>query len=282
MIRVFEHISQLQSHLKDATEKGLTVGFVPTMGALHSGHLSLIRESNSDNDLTVCSIFVNPTQFNDPNDLKNYPRNFDTDLKMLEEAACDVVFHPSVEEMYPAPVNEKFDFGELETVMEGVHRPGHFNGVAVVVKRLFDIVKPHRAYFGLKDYQQIVIIHKMTKDLGLPIEIVPCDIIREENGLAKSSRNQLLTENERKQAGMIHRTLKHVKIKSGFNSISEIKQYVEQQFRKVKNCKLEYFEIVDMYSLKPLNSWAESTHVVGCIAVYFGKVRLIDNIIIFS
>lgn len=256
--------------------------FVPTMGALHKGHLSLIRESKNENDITVCSIFVNPTQFNNPDDLKNYPRNFDDDLKLLEKDSCDVVFHPAVEEMYPVPSEETFDFGDLERVMEGAFRPGHFNGVATVVKRLFEIVKPTRAYFGLKDYQQLVIIHKMTKDFNLPVEIIPCKIVREKNGLAMSSRNQLLSSSEKKQAEILYKTLKYVKLRSGFASVSEIRSQVERQFRKAKNVKLEYFEIADMYTLKPLKSWTDSNHPIACIAAYVGKVRLIDNIIIFS
>ena len=259
-----------------------SLGFVPTMGALHKGHLSLIRESRKDNDITVCSVFVNPNQFNNPNDLKNYPRDFDRDLEMLQQEKCDAVFHPSVEVMYPSPPNETFDFGELDKVMEGAFRPGHFNGVATVVKRLFEIVRPGRAYFGLKDYQQLVIIHKMTTDLGLPVEIVPCSIVREKDGLAMSSRNQLLSEAEKKQALLLHKTLKFVKVRAGFATISEIKEYVDKQFRKQKNIKLEYFEIVDMYSLKTLRSWAESNHAIACIAAWVGKVRLIDNIILFS
>jgi pantoate--beta-alanine ligase len=282
MIQVFEKIAPLRTSLEDVAQNGRTVGFVPTMGSLHAGHTSLIRESKKDNDITVCSVFVNPTQFNNRDDLKNYPRDFDADLAMLEKEKCDVVFHPAVEEMYPEPPSEKFDFGQLEKVMEGAFRPGHFNGVATVVKRLFEIVKPNRAYFGLKDYQQLVIIHKMTMDLGLPVEIVPCAIIREKGGLAMSSRNQLLSESEKKQARLLHKTLKFVKVRAGFATILEIKEYVEKQFRKQKNMKLEYFEIVDMYSLKPLRSWAESNNAIACIAVWVGKVRLIDNIILFS
>lgn len=283
MIQVFEHIDSLQKHLNKEKGSGKTIGFVPTMGALHEGHLSLIQASQKDNDLTVCSIFVNPTQFNDPNDLRNYPRNFESDLELLKSKSCDVIFLPSVDEVYPESLpKQTFDFGPLESVMEGAHRPGHFNGVATVVKRLFDIVQPHHAYFGLKDFQQLAIIHKMTKDLELPIEIVPCKIIREEHGLAMSSRNELLGKKERKQAGIIYNTLKHVKNKAGFESIAEIKEHVNKVFGKQNNCKLEYFEIVDLYTLKPMNSWAESMHVIACIAVYFGNVRLIDNIILFS
>lgn len=282
MTQVFENIEPLQKYLNSGRKSGKTIGFVPTMGALHKGHLSLIRESRKGNDITVCSIFVNPTQFNNPDDLRNYPRHFEKDLELLKKENCEVVFYPSVEEMYPEPPVEKFDFGPLENVMEGAFRPGHFNGVATVVKRLFEIVKPNRAYFGLKDYQQLVIIHKMTRDLNLPVEIVPCEIVREKNGLAMSSRNQLLSEAEKKQATLLYKTLKHVKVRAGFATIAEIQEYVDRQFRKARNVKLEYFEIVDMYTLKPLKAWAESNHSIACIAAYVGKVRLIDNIILFS
>lgn len=252
------------------------------MGALHKGHLSLIRESKKENDITVCSIFVNPTQFNNPDDLKNYPRDFQRDLELIRSEKCEVVFHPSVEEMYPEPPDEKYDFGMLEKVMEGAYRPGHFNGVATVVRRLFEIVEPSRAYFGLKDYQQLLIVHKMTKDLGLPVEIVPCEIVRERSGLAMSSRNRLLSAAQKKQALLLYQVLKYVKVKAGFTTIDEIKQYVEKQFRKTKNVKLEYFEIVDMYTLKSMHTWTETTHAIACIAAYVGNVRLIDNIILFS
>jgi len=281
-MQVFNRIDHLQKHLNPRISKGQSIGIVPTMGALHKGHLSLIRESKKENNITVCSIFVNPAQFNNPDDLKNYPRDFDIDLDLLKQENCDIVFHPSVDEMYPVSPTDKFDFGPLEQIMEGEFRPGHFNGVATVVKRLFDIVKPTSAYFGMKDYQQLVIIHKMTKDLNLPTEIIPCKIVREKNGLAMSSRNQLLSKVEKIQAEMLFRTLKFVKIRSGFATIGEIKKNVERQFHKAKNVELEYFEIVDMYSLKPLKSWAGSNHVIACIAAYVGKVRLIDNIVLFS
>jgi pantoate--beta-alanine ligase len=282
MIQVFEKTAALQAHLENLISTGKTIGFVPTMGALHRGHLSLIRESKKDNDITVCSIFINPTQFNNPDDLKKYPRQFEQDIELLTKRDCDVVFHPNVEEMYPEPPTDIFDFGQLDKVMEGAYRPGHFNGVATVVKRLFEIVRPNRAYFGLKDYQQLVIIHKMTKDNNLPVEIVPCEIVRERNGLAMSSRNQLLTEAQRKQATLLYKTLKLVKVRAGFTTIAEIRKFVEKQFRKSSHIKLEYFEIVDMYSLRTLSSWAESNHPIACIAAYAGKIRLIDNMILFS
>lgn len=282
MLRFFENIGPLQEFLETRNLDHRTIGFVPTMGALHEGHLSLIRQSKKENDLTVCSIFVNPIQFNDPKDLKHYPRNLDEDLALLKKEACDVVFFPSADEIYPETPKEKFDFGELEKVMEGMFRPGHFNGVATVVKRLFEIVKPTRAYFGLKDFQQVVIVHTMTKKYKLPVEIVPCRIVREKNGLAMSSRNQLLSPQEKKQAEILFSALKNTKAKSGFATIQEIKNDVKKRFEKTPNVRLEYFEIVDMYSLKSLQTWSDSKNVIACIAAYVGKVRLIDNMIIFS
>jgi len=281
-MKILNTIKEIRGYLNEIRSKGLSIGFVPTMGALHEGHLSLIREAKKENDFVVCSIFVNPVQFNNEADLEKYPHEIESDIKKLKNEKCDLLFHPSVEEMYPEPDNTKFDFGDLDKVMEGKFRPGHFNGVAVVVKKLFEIIEPKRAYFGLKDYQQLVIIHKLTKDYNLSVEIVPCAIIREENGLAMSSRNELLSESEKKQASLIYSTLKRVKIQSGFATISELKESAFSQFKKSKTMKLEYFEIVDLYSLKPLRTWAESNNIIACIAVYVGKVRLIDNIILFS
>lgn len=281
-MEIFHTVSDLKKYLTHYWDSGQSIGFVPTMGALHNGHLSLIREAQSENDLVVCSIFVNPIQFNNPDDLKNYPRVLDQDTQKLNDVACNVLFAPSEQEVFPEPVKETFDFGDLDKVMEGKFRPGHFNGVAVVVKRLFEIIKPTKAYFGLKDYQQLVIIHRMTKDFNLPIEIVPCPTLREENGLAMSSRNERLSHSERKQASIIYETLKMVKIRSGFSTIRETHHYVEQQFKKNKNIRLEYFEIVDMYTLKPLQTWTESNTSIACIAVLLGQVRLIDNMILFS
>ncbi|HPE55194.1 MAG TPA: pantoate--beta-alanine ligase [Bacteroidales bacterium] len=281
-MQTFKTIHDLRNYLDDLRANGKSIGFVPTMGALHEGHLSLIREAKEENDVVVCSIFVNPIQFNNSSDLEKYPRTIETDMQLLIQEDCDVLFFPDEKEMYPVPSTEQYDFGDLDKVMEGEHRPGHFNGVAVVVKKLFEIVEPQRAYFGLKDYQQMVIVHKLTKDYNMPVEIVPCSIVREENGLAMSSRNERLSVTERTQAALIYQTLKMVKIKSGFATITEVKEFVEKQFRKQKNMKLEYFEIVDMYSLQPLRTWAQSTTVIACIAVWVGNVRLIDNIILFS
>lgn len=281
-MKILEKIKDTSDHLQEIRNGNISIGFVPTMGALHKGHLSLIKEAKKENGYVTCSIFVNPIQFNNKNDLQVYPRDITRDIKLLESAGCDFLFHPSETEMYPEPVNEVFDFGNLDKVMEGLFRPGHFNGVAVVVKKLFEILKPDRAYFGLKDYQQLVIIHKVVSDFKLSVEIVPCSTVREEDGLAMSSRNQLLSKTERMQAAMIYEALKMVKIQSGYLTINEIKRFIENLFLKTKTTKLEYFEIVDMYTLKPLTTWAQSSNVIACIAVYVGNVRLIDNIILFS
>jgi pantoate--beta-alanine ligase len=281
-MQIINTIEEVKSHLSKIREKNLSIGFVPTMGSLHEGHLSLIREARKENDYVVCSIFVNPIQFNNKSDLEKYPRSFESDVDLLNDEKCDVLFYPSEVEMLSKSQTETFDFGGLDLVMEGKFRPGHFNGVTAIVKKLFEIIEPQKAYFGMKDYQQLVIIHKMTKDYNLPVEIIPCPTIREEDGLAMSSRNQLLSKPERKQAATIFKVLKMIKIHSGYSTIPEIKEYVEAQFRKSKISRLEYFEIVDMYTLKPLKAWAESNNVIACTAVYIGNVRLIDNIILFS
>ena len=281
-MQIINNIIEVKNHLAKIREKDLSIGFIPTMGALHEGHLSLIREARKENDYVVCSIYVNPIQFNNKSDLEKYPRNFEPDVNLLNVEKCDLLFYPSEAEMLSKSQTESFDFGGLDLAMEGKFRPGHFNGVATIVKKLFEIIEPQRAYFGMKDYQQLVIIHKMTKDYNLPVEIIPCPTLREEDGLALSSRNQLLSKSEKKQAATIFKVLKMIKIHSGYSTITEIKEYVESQFRKSKIAKLEYFEIVDMYTLKPLKAWAESNNVIACTAVNVGNVRLIDNIILFS
>jgi pantoate--beta-alanine ligase len=273
---------ELRQFLKPLRKKGST-GFVPTMGALHSGHLSLVNQAGRENPVVVVSIFVNPTQFNDPNDLKRYPRNLDADLKMLESTGCDLVFAPEVEEIYPEPdtdsYRENFDFGHLEKVMEGKHRPGHFNGVAQVVSKLFDIVEPNKAYFGLKDFQQLAIIQKMVQMLKMPVEIVPCPIIREKSGLAMSSRNELLAAEERENAALIYETLSNAKNLAGAKSVRELETRVIETINKNPFLNVEYFEIVDFENLQPVKSWRDKGRKIGCIAVFCGKVRLIDNIV---
>jgi pantoate--beta-alanine ligase len=270
-------IKELQDILADLKALG-SVGFVPTMGALHNGHLSLVKQAVSENETVVVSIFVNPTQFNDPNDLEKYPRTLETDLRLLEPTGCKVVFAPNAKEVYPEPDTRKFNFGELETVMEGKHRPGHFNGVAQVVSKLFDMVQPDKAYFGLKDFQQLAIIKAMVKQLQLPIEIIACPIIREESGLAMSSRNERLTSDARKNAADIFDTLKKAKEQKKLKTVHELTNWVVKTIDKNPFLDVEYFEIVDDIQLQPINNWNENSKKVGCVAVYCGDVRLIDNI----
>lgn len=256
-----------------------TIGFVPTMGALHKGHISLVERAVKENDIVVVSIFVNPTQFNDKSDLERYPRNLVADVQLLEKTGCQIVFAPGVDEVYPEPDTRKFDFGMLESVMEGKHRPGHFNGVAQVVSRLFDMVRPHKAYFGLKDFQQLAVIKNMVHQLNLSVEIVPCAIVREKSGLAMSSRNELLMPEERKNAAAISETLFRAKELRGEKSVDQLKKWVEENINKNPYLTVEYFEIVEDIQLQPVNNWDEKNTKVGCVAVYCGKVRLIDNVV---
>ena len=255
------------------------VGFVPTMGALHKGHLSLVERAVSENRIVVVSIFVNPTQFNDPKDLERYPRNLEHDLKLLDSTGCQLVFAPEVKEVYPEYDTRKFNFGPLETVMEGKHRPGHFNGVAQVVSKLFDMVKPGKAYFGLKDFQQLAIVKSLVKQQNLPIDVIPCKIIREESGLAMSSRNELLSGEERKNAAVIFETLSGAKELFCTKSVTELTKWVINKINKNTYLTVEYFEIVDEENLQPIKNWNIKKPVVGCIAVFCGKIRLIDNIV---
>ena len=278
-MKVYSDPLSIQQTLSEARADGLKIGFVPTMGALHQGHLSLVEQAGQECGVVVASIFVNPTQFNDPNDLANYPRTLEADLKMLETQGCDIVFVPTVETMYPEPDNRIFAFGELETVMEGKFRPGHFNGVAQVVSKLFDLVNPDKAFFGQKDFQQLAIIKAMVKQLNLPVEIVPCAIVREPDGLAMSSRNKLLLPEYRKCAPQIYRILTEAKNLALNHSVSEVKNFVCQEIEQTNLLKLEYFELVEDLSLKAIQDWDESGIKVGCIAVFAGKVRLIDNLI---
>lgn len=278
-MKLYTTIASLQEALKIEYSKGLKVGFVPTMGALHEGHLSLVKKAGEMCDVVVVSIFVNPTQFNDINDLANYPRTLETDLELLSSVGCDYVFSPSDKEVYPAADTRKFGFGILESVMEGEFRPGHFNGVAQVVSRLFEIVLPDKAFFGRKDFQQLAIITELVKQMNYPVEIVPCEIIRESDGLAMSSRNKLLLPEHRNCAGIIYRTLKEASVQAGIKSVAEIKEFVINEINATQLLRTEYFEIVNETSLIPVQNWSEPGIKVGCIAVFAGKVRLIDNII---
>jgi pantoate--beta-alanine ligase len=263
-------------------QSGALAGFVPTMGALHTGHLELVKRARAENDIVTCSIFVNPKQFNNPEDLKKYPRTVDEDLEKLKQEGCDMVFVPSVEEMYPDEPEEKYDFGRLERVMEGKFRPGHFRGVAIVVKRLFDIMVPDRAYFGEKDFQQLLIIKKLVEKEKLPVEIVPCPIVREPDGLAMSSRNMRLSSEARKQAPYIFQTLHDAAAKIPATPPIELTRFVEERFRENEYFELEYFEIVTMDDLSTVEKWSVSPDIIACIAVYLEGIRLIDNMILFN
>ncbi|MBR0077027.1 MAG: pantoate--beta-alanine ligase [Bacteroidales bacterium] len=273
---VIKTVEELQEVMFRVHSSGKSVGMVPTMGALHDGHLSLIKRAHRENQVTVCSIFVNPTQFNNKEDLEKYPRTLDDDLKLIEDYV-DIVFAPTAEEVYKEPATEHYDFGDLEKVMEGPMRPGHFNGVAIIVKRLFDWVKPEKAYFGEKDFQQIAIIKSLVKQYHLDIEIVPCPIVREASGLALSSRNKRLSEYEHKQAANIYRILQE-STRLDTTDVAKIRQFVADEIAKVDTFRLEYYEIVDGETLQPIQNLDDTDSVVGCITVYCGEVRLIDNI----
>ncbi len=277
-MKKFVTIKEINRYLSEQKAAGKTIGFVPTMGALHEGHLELMRRARRENSLLVVSIFVNPIQFNNAEDLKKYPRTLEEDEKMLESVDCDVLFAPDANEMYPEKVTRQYDFGRLDKVMEGKFRPGHFNGVAVVVKKLFDIVQPHRAYFGEKDFQQLAIIKKLVEMEQIPVEIVPCPIVREPDGLAMSSRNRLLTPEQRKEAPFIYQTLLEAKRRRDHICANPLRQMIINRFEGNENFKLEYFDIVDDKTLQPVHAWNSKTGTVACVAVWLGNVRLIDNI----
>lgn len=271
-------VEELQKQLSVFRENDAKIGFVPTMGALHQGHLSLVKESVKNNDVTVVSVFVNPTQFNDKSDFEKYPRNIERDALLLGDAGVDIVFAPSEKEIYPEPDTRQFDFELLDKVMEGKFRPGHFNGVAQVVSRLFDIVKPARAYFGEKDFQQLAIIRAMVKQLNLPVSIIGMLILREPSGLAMSSRNERLTPHQKENAASIYATLVESKNLVDKYSVPEVINEVSKKINNIEGLTVEYFDIVDGNSLQPVSDWSDSCYIVGCIAVFCGEVRLIDNI----
>lgn len=279
-MKVFHKIVELQNELFSARKEGKEIGLVPTMGALHEGHASLVRRSVAENGVTVVSVFVNPTQFNDKNDLKNYPRDLDADCRLLEDCGADYVFAPSVEEMYPQPDTRHFEFPPISTVMEGAHRPGHFNGVCQVVSRLFYIVRPNRAYFGEKDWQQIAVVKAMVKRLGLRVNIVECPIVREDNGLARSSRNALLSAEEKAIAPAIYKALKDSVDYAKSHTVKETHDHVVAEINAVDGLQVEYYSIVDGNTLQDIDSWEDTPYAVGCITVYCGKtpIRLIDHI----
>ena len=275
----FQTRPELKAALEQERKESKSIGFVPTMGALHSGHIDLVRKCVAENDICVVSIFVNPTQFNNKNDLLNYPRTLSEDLDMLEKAGCQCVFTPSSEEIYPEEDSRVFEFGDLANVMEGRFRPGHFNGVAQVVSILFDIVEPDRAYFGLKDFQQLAIVRDLVRQLQLNIEIIPVPIVRESDGLAMSSRNTRLSPKQRKEAPAIARALTESLALYKSSTVDELKIRVREAINQFPELEVEYFDIVDGFTLKSINSWEDSKYPVGCVAVFAGEVRLIDNII---
>lgn len=277
-MKVINSIEELKGYLAEEELNNRSIGFVPTMGALHDGHLSLVERCVAENDVCVVSVFVNPTQFNDKNDLETYPRTLDKDCTMLELAGCKYVFAPSADEIYPEPDRRTFDFGTVSEVMEGAYRPGHFNGVAQVVSRLFYIVEPDNAYFGEKDFQQIAVIRAMVKQLNIPVKINACPILREADGLALSSRNVRLTDEQRQKAPVIARTLKESATFVPERSVQEVIDYVVNTLNGVSEMEVEYYEIVDGNTLESIKNWSDTTCPVGCITVYCGKVRLIDNI----
>ncbi len=277
-MKVIHTIKDLQAELTVLRAQGKKVGLVPTMGALHVGHASLVKRSVSENGVTVVSVFVNPTQFNDKNDLAKYPRTLDADCRLLEDCGAAFAFAPSVEEMYPQPDTREFSYAPLDTVMEGAFRPGHFNGVCQIVSKLFDAIQPDRAYFGEKDFQQLAIIREMVRQMNYKLEIVGCPIVREEDGLALSSRNKRLSAQERENALNISRTLFKSRTFATSHTVSETQKMVEEAIEDAPGLRLEYFEIVDGNTLQKVSSWEDSLYVVGCITVFCGEVRLIDNI----
>ena len=277
-MKIIHSINELKTLLNKEREAGKAIGFVPTMGALHDGHISLVERCKDDNDICVVSVFVNPTQFNDKNDLNAYPRTLNKDCELLEPAGCDIVFAPSETEMYPEPDTRIFNLGSVSEVMEGKHRPGHFNGVAQIVSKLFDAVTPDIAYFGEKDFQQIAVIREMARQLDQRVNIIACPIIRENDGLAMSSRNTRLTHEQRQIAPAIARTLKESCTFVPLKSVQEVKDMVINTLNGIFPLRVEYYEIVNGDTLQPVSNWKETTTPVGCITVFCGEVRLIDNI----
>ncbi|MDT8412713.1 MAG: pantoate--beta-alanine ligase [Vicingaceae bacterium] len=279
---IFKTVVELQQFLFSCTNK--TIGFVPTMGALHQGHISLMAKAIEENDLMVCSIFVNPTQFNNKEDLEKYPRHTDKDLALINNAFTDdnvVVFLPDVTEIYPKKIEKNYDFGNLSSVMEAQHRPGHFNGVGMVIERFFNIIKPTKAYFGEKDFQQLAVVRNLVKQLKLPVQIIGCPIVREANGLAMSSRNERLSPEQKEQAANIYTFLQDAKQQAKTLTINEVKNNFIRAIKNIPALQLEYFEIADGNTLTSIKNWEETTYCVAFVAVFVGNVRLIDNVTLY-
>ena len=277
-MEIINTISQLRERLARHRDEGRSVGLVPTMGALHEGHASLVRRSVRENDVTVVSIFLNPTQFNDPKDLERYPRTLNADCRLLEQCGADIAFAPSVKEIYPEPDTRRFSYPPTDSVMEGAMRPGHFNGVCQIVSKLFSYVEPDRAYFGEKDYQQIAVIRRMIDDLGFKLEAVPCPVVRQEDGLALSSRNSLLSDEERVIAANIYRVMNESRTLG--LPVQQTHDYVVDAINKIDGLEVQYFSIVDGDTLADVSSWDDAPSIVGCITVFCGTkpIRLIDHI----
>ena len=277
-MNIVNKISELRLALDECRGRGCSIGLVPTMGALHEGHASLVRRSVAENDVTVVSVFLNPTQFNDPKDLERYPRTLEADCELLDACGADIVFAPGVEEVYPEPDTRCFSYPPTDSVMEGAMRPGHFNGVCQIVSKLFSYVEPDKAYFGEKDYQQIAVIRRMVADLGFGLEIVPCPVIRQSDGLAMSSRNTLLSDEERQTAANIYRVLNESRTLG--LTVQQTHDYVVKEIDAIPMLEVQYFNIVDGDTLADVSSWDEAQSVVGCITVFCGEkpIRLIDHI----
>lgn len=278
-MKVLRTVGELRQAMDEARAAGQSIGLVPTMGALHAGHASLVDKACEQNNIVVVSVFVNPTQFNNPNDLSTYPRTEQADCELLEKHGADYAFIPSVEEIYPEPDTRVFPLGEVAEVMEGAMRPGHFNGVAQIVSKLFAMVLPTRAYFGEKDFQQIAVIRRMVQLEGFDLEIVACPIMREPDGLALSSRNVRLTPEGRAQAPAIHRVLAESLSMAADHTPAEVKQWVTEQINNAGGLETEYYEIADALTMQPVDNWQSPNGTVGCVTVYCGDVRLIDNIL---
>jgi pantoate--beta-alanine ligase len=280
-MRVIRTIKETREYIAEIKSAGKSIGFVPTMGALHAGHLALITRATAENAFVAVSIFVNPIQFNKKEDLAKYPRPIEDDIRKLEEVACDLLFYPDTNEMYPEPVVDKYNFGMLDKVMEGKFRPGHFNGVAVVVRKLFEIITPDRAYFGMKDYQQLRIIQTLTSSLKSPVEIVACPTIREKDGLAMSSRNTRLSKKERAIAPAIFQVLTLLKEDFAKMTVTEAEQWAISKLNKYDEMNVEYLSVVDSETLMPVSEWNGAKSLIVCTAVVVGNIRLIDNMLIF-
>ena len=278
-MQIIETQQELSDFINQMSLEKKDIGFVPTMGALHEGHMSLIERASAENDICICSIFINPTQFNNPEDFKKYPKDFDKDVKTLRSTKCSVIFHPSYDLMYPGDKSNPIDLGLLANTMEGKFRSGHFDGVVAVVSRFFELISPKNAYFGLKDYQQYAVINHMTRSLEINVNVIGCETIRSENGLALSSRNQLLSEEGKQTATVFYQCLQQARSMYTQDKIAEIKAHVVTQIENEKNCTLEYFEIVDAVDLTEIKSSSKPKEVVACIAGFVEGVRLIDNLV---